>query len=103
MKHLRRNRALATLLSLAMVAGLFPGTAFAAGDGTMVDTEISQPETSLLSSESNVSYLDANGELKTAPAATSVEASSTAWEAGWYVVDSDVKISDRITVTAMYI
>ena len=61
MKHLRRNRALATLLSLAMVAGLFPGTAFAAGDGTMVDTEISQPETSLLSSESNVSYLDANG------------------------------------------
>lgn len=99
MKHLRRSRALATLLSLAMVAGLFPGTAFAAGDGTMVDTGISQPETSLLSSVSDVPYLDANGELKTAPAATSVEASSTAWEAGWYVVDSDVTISDRITVT----
>ena len=99
MKHLRRSRALATLLSLAMVAGLFPGTAFAAGDGTMVDTEISQSETSLLSSVSDVPYLDENGEEQTVSSATSVEPTTMNWTEGWYVVKNNVTINDRITVT----
>lgn len=94
MKHARRNRALAMLLSIAMVVFLFPTTALAAEqDTTNSDTNIT------LLGGTAVSYLDENGELQTASAATSVEASSTAWGTGWYVVDSDVTINERITVT----
>ena len=51
-----------------------------------------------------VSYRDANGATKTAPSATSVTSSDTAWGAAdtenWYVVnDAGVTINGRITVT----
>lgn len=99
MKHLRRNRALATLLSLALVAGLFSVTAFASEDGTTVDPGISQSEISAFSSVGNVQYLDENGKIQYADSATLVESDTTNWTAGWYVVKDNVTIDNRITVT----
>lgn len=48
-----------------------------------------------------VSYLDANGEAQEQATYTTVAASSNevTWPAGWYVVSSDVTISDRITIS----
>jgi hypothetical protein len=47
-----------------------------------------------------LSYLNENGELtKLTDASTSVTSSLTSWSDGWYVVDENVTISDRIQVS----
>ena len=76
-----KHTALAFLLTLCFTLGLLPALTVPANAAT------------------NVSYLDASGATQTAASATSVTSSSTTWSAGWYVVDSDVAISSRITVT----
>lgn len=50
----------------------------------------------------NVSYIDADGNRVTLPSgvsATVVTADDTVWADGWYVVNSDVTISQRVTVS----
>ncbi|MGM9573840.1 MAG: beta strand repeat-containing protein, partial [Hominicoprocola sp.] len=47
----------------------------------------------------NVSYLDASGASQTCDSATEVTSSDTNWSNGWYVVNSDVTIDNRITVS----
>ncbi|MDY5414359.1 S-layer homology domain-containing protein [Anaerotignum sp.] len=46
----------------------------------------------------NILYLDENGTQQTAASATQVTSSDTQWQNGWYVVDSDVTINERVTV-----
>ncbi len=45
-----------------------------------------------------VTYMDANGDQQTTESATSVTGSMTELSNGWYVVDSDVTISSRLTI-----
>ena len=52
-----------------------------------------------LLAENGVSYLDENGSKQTADNVTVVESSMTAWNGGWYVVNSNVTIGDRVTVS----
>ena len=47
----------------------------------------------------SVTYVDANGETKTCASATILTDSSTSLSAGWYVVNDDVTIADRISVS----
>ncbi len=47
----------------------------------------------------NVAYLDATGNAQTCATATVVESGTTTWNAGWYVVNADVTITSRITVS----
>lgn len=98
MKHLRRNRAVMFMLSIAMAIFSFSSAALA------VEEEITNLDTNITFLGSTaVPYLDENGELQTASAATSVEASSTAWGAGWYVVDSDGRSTSGSLLPVMYI
>ena len=76
-----KSAALAFLLTLCFTLGLLPALTLTASAAT------------------NVSYLDASGATQTVASATSVTSSSTTWSAGWYVVDSAVTISSRITVS----
>ncbi len=55
--------------------------------------------TNALDIANNVSYLDENGNQQTAGSATVVESSTTTWSTGWYVVNSNVTISSRVTVS----
>lgn len=48
---------------------------------------------------SDISYIDADGTPKTCASATEVNANSTTWNTGWYVVNSNVTINDRVTVS----
>ena len=52
-----------------------------------------------LLAENGVSYLDENGSKQTADNVTVVESSMTAWNGGWYVVNSNVTIGNRVTVS----
>ena len=52
-----------------------------------------------LLAENGVSYLDENGSKQTADNVTVVESSMTAWSDGWYVVNSNVTIDNRVTVS----
>ena len=52
-----------------------------------------------LLAENGISYLDKNGSKQTADNVTVVESSMTAWNGGWYVVNSPVTIGDRVTVS----
>lgn len=47
---------------------------------------------------SEVSYVDADGNLSTVSDYTTVKSSTTTWNAGWYVVTGNVTISQRVTV-----
>ena len=47
--------------------------------------------------DGEVSYLDATGAEQSASSYTTITSSSTTWNAGWYVADGDVTISDRVT------
>lgn len=47
----------------------------------------------------NVKYLDANGNEQTADNVTVVASNMTTWQSGWYVVNSDVTIRSRVTVS----
>lgn len=51
---------------------------------------------STLGTTTEVTYLDENGDTKTANA-TVVDENSTSWSEGWYVVDGDVTINDRVS------
>lgn len=53
---------------------------------------------STLETTTEVTYLDENGDTKTANA-TVVDGNSTNWSEGWYVVDGDVAINSRVSVT----
>ena len=46
-----------------------------------------------------ISYLDATGTQQSCTTYTTVESSSTFWNSGWFVVNSNTTISDRITVS----
>ena len=80
-----KRRILAVLLSLCMLFSLLPATAFAAGD----------PVTYIERSWDGSSVQETE---QTCNSYTSVDTSTTTWNAGWYVVDSTVTIDDRITV-----
>ena len=78
------SKSLARLLCLALLAGMLPVAALA-----------EDPE---------ISYIDAEGSTKTCPSATAVTGSDTTWGADdnvehWYVVNGNVTISSRVTVT----
>ncbi len=78
----RTNRIMSMLLAVIMVVAMLPistMTAFAA------DT-------------TDVSYIDAVGTVQICTTATVVESSTTSWSEGWYVVDSDVTVSNLIKV-----
>lgn len=51
---------------------------------------------SALGTTTEATYLDENGDTKTANA-TVVDENSTSWSEGWYVVDGDVTINDRVS------
>ena len=55
------------------------------------------------SADDNVSYIDENGDEQTCASATVVTESDTSWgddgNNGWYVVNDDVTIDQRVTVT----
>lgn len=53
---------------------------------------------STLGTTTEVTYLDENGDTKTANA-TVVDGNSTNWSEGWYVVDGDVTINSRVSAT----
>ena len=74
-----RSKAVVLLLTLAMAIGMIfamTQTAYAAG----------------------VPFLDNNGNLKTHDARSVAGLSGDTWQGGWYVVDSDVSISDRLII-----
>lgn len=48
---------------------------------------------------SGISYIDADGNSQTCDSATDVNANSTTWNTGWYVVNSNVTISQQVIVT----
>ena len=74
----RSRRALSLLLTLCMIVGFFPG-------GIVITARAA----------ANVSYLDADGETRTAASATEVTSDSTTWESGWYIVNGEVTIGSR--------
>ena len=47
----------------------------------------------------DVSYVDADGNTQTCSSYTSLGSSTTSWSSAWYVLDDDVTIGDRISVT----
>lgn len=55
------------------------------------------------SASASVSYIDANGDEQTCASATVVTESDTSWgddgNSGWYVVNDDVTLDQRVTVT----
>ena len=51
------------------------------------------------SASASVSYIDANGDEQTCDSATVVTSNSTTWNDGRYVVNGDVTIDQRVTVT----
>ncbi|MBR1427756.1 MAG: hypothetical protein IJ582_01835, partial [Prevotella sp.] len=59
-------------------------------------TEITEESTKIYSA---ISYLDATGAQQSCTTYTTVESSSTSWNSGWCVVNSNTTISDRITVS----
>ena len=94
------SKSLACLLCLALLVGMLPVAALAednspapANDGIQL----------LADTATDISYIDANGVTQTCNSATVVIADDTTWRndnnAGWYVVNSNVTISERVTVT----
>ena len=80
-----RTRIGSILLSLALILSLLPVT-------VMADEPTAVP------------YLDEDGGTETCPSATVVDETATAWSeetesSGWYVVQNEVTIEDRITVS----
>ena len=95
------SKSLACLLCLALLAGMLPVAALAddnppapANDGIQL----------LADTATDISYIDANGGGQTCDSATVVDSTSNTWtgsapDGGWYVVNSNVTISERVTVT----
>ena len=55
--------------------------------------------TNTIETLNDVKYLDENGEEQTADNVAVIDNQTAEWSGGWYVVNSDVEISDRITVS----
>lgn len=73
------KRLAALFVALMLLIGMVPMTVFA---------------------QSPITYLDENGESQTlSETYTPVTTSATTWTDGWYVVDSNVTIDSRVTVT----
>ena len=75
------------------------------GDENPVLTQNSEPASLTAANDgiqplvSGISYIDADGNSQTCASATEVNANSTTWNTGWYVVNSNVTINDRVTVS----
>lgn len=54
--------------------------------------------TNALATVNGVNYLDVDGNRQTANNVTVIDGNSTTWDSGWYVVNSNVTISNRVTV-----
>ena len=105
------KRFLSILLVLAMTVGLVPGAAIADGAETAETKTITQTNTTATMAVSltvpekePVAYIDANGEEQSTENLTDgfyykVREGMTNWTAGWYVVEQNVTIASRITVT----
>ena len=96
------SKSLACLLCLALLAGMLPVAALAEDNPPAPAND----EVSLLSTQENVSYIDPTDESdrnKTCLSATVVTESDATWSGdnngGWYVVNGNVPISSRVTVT----
>ncbi len=69
-------------------------------DGNTLESYGIQRDSSLrLVQKAAVEYLDENGQEQTCPGAIAVKNSDTQWSGGWYVVDSAVEITGRVTVS----
>ena len=75
-------------------------------DGTEEEELESEDDDLLLSSaplvgaaQGSVPYIDENGEPATAASCTLVQQDVTAWKNGWYVVEGEITIDARVTVT----
>ena len=79
MQHKTRTKALGVLLSLVLALGLLPAMAQTAR------------------AAASVSYIDGSGMEQSCETYTVVTDSTTTWNAGWYVVNSNVAITGRIT------
>ncbi|MGM9619242.1 MAG: hypothetical protein ACI3W8_05360, partial [Oscillospiraceae bacterium] len=75
-----KKRFLSILLTACLLIGLLPTVALAA-------------------TETGSKYLDASGVEQTCSSATVVESGTTTWNGGWYVVNSNVTIDSRVTVS----
>lgn len=49
--------------------------------------------------ESGIEYLDSDGATQTCTSATVADSGAATWSDGWYVVNSEITFSERITVT----
>ncbi|MBP5605715.1 MAG: hypothetical protein J6X60_09265, partial [Ruminiclostridium sp.] len=76
-----KKKVLSVFLSICMIVSCMVGISITAG------------------ADGSVSFLDANGTMESCTTYTSVTYTTTVWSTGWYVVDSDTPISDRVTVT----
>ena len=56
-------------------------------------------KTNALATINDVKYLDENGSEQTADNVTVVDSSMTEWQSGWYVVNSNITIDNRVTVS----
>ena len=56
-------------------------------------------KTNALATINDVTYLDENGSEQTADNVTVVDSSMTEWQSGWYVVNSNITIDNRVTVS----
>ena len=56
-------------------------------------------KTNALATINDVTYLDENGSEQTADNVTVVDSSMTEWQGGWYVVNSNITIDNRVTVS----
>lgn len=66
---------------------------------TIADYSIYENDTLFLSVVSqSVSYVDESGREQNADTATKVDTGITEWNGGWYVVEGDVSVPERITV-----
>ena len=75
-----RRRLFAALMALALLVSLLPVSALAADEG--------------------VTYIDENGDEQTVTeTVTPVTADDSVWTSGWYLVEGEVTVADRITVS----
>ena len=56
-------------------------------------------KTNALATINDVKYLDENGSEQTADNVTVVDSSMTEWQSGWYIVNSNITIDNRVTVS----
>ena len=79
------------------------GQSLPQGSGEAKTRPLANEGISLLADTTSAKYLDEKGQEQTCPSATEVTESDTTWgndnNDGWYVVNSNVTISNRITVT----